>query len=203
VTVYVVPCGVSVLSGLKDKPGPTDAKPRRLTDTAPEWGRGVLDRPDSEAVTWWATQAAADAARAKLTTWDPRLLSAETSTLALSSGVERLRGLLDRGDQILLLASDTERGIASALCVAQHVSGLGLPDVAYASTPQVQDDISFSAGLAPGTLTVVRLSGLDPGHAQGGFVDAIAGIGRVLRSARHWKSISQADSRPPCCTRWQ
>jgi hypothetical protein len=32
-------------------------------------------------------------------------------------------------------------------------------------------------------LTIVRLSGLDPRHAQGGFIDAIAGIGRVLRAA--------------------
>jgi hypothetical protein len=185
VTVYVVPCGVSIISGLVTKAdkGPPDARPSRLAKSAADRGRGVIARRDDQVIGWWAGQAAGDAAAAKLTSWDPRLLSAETSTLAASTGPGRLRRLLDGGDQVLLLASDTDPGVAAALLVAQHIAGLALPDVAYLTTPEGLPDTPLRAGLTPGTLTIVRLRGLDPRNTAGGFIDAVAGIGRALRAA--------------------
>lgn len=184
-TVYVVPCGVSIIDGLaakKDK-GPPNVKPGRLAKGAEDLGRGVLARPDQEVAGWWAKQAAAETSDAMLASWDPRVLSAETSTLAGSGGLGRLRELLDRQDRVLLLASDTARGVAAALCVAQHIAGMALPGVAYLTTPEGLADSPLGADLGPGTLTIARLRGLDPQHAQGGFIDAVAGIGRALRAA--------------------
>jgi hypothetical protein len=184
-TVYVVPCGVSILDGLISKAdqGPRDAKPKRLVKSAADLGGGVLARADDEVCTWWADNATALADEARLLRWDPRALSAETNGLAASSGLGRLRELLDRRDRVLLLASDTGRGVAAALYVAQHIAGPALPRVAYLTTPDELTDTPLPIELAPGTLTVVRLRGLNPRLAQGRFVEAVAGIGRLLRAA--------------------
>jgi hypothetical protein len=184
-TVYAVPCGVSVLSGLlaKKDHGPRDAKPGRLLRTAADLGRGVLNLPDDKVVGWWAVQSADAAAAARLTAWQPRVLSAETNTLAASSGLNRLRDLLERGDRIVLLGSDTDSGIAAALYVAQHIAGISLSGVAYLTTPELLDGEKMHAALSPGTLTVVRLSGLNPKQASTGFINAVASTGLVLRAA--------------------
>jgi hypothetical protein len=183
-TVYAVPCGVSILSGLaKKNDGPPDAKPGGLVRTAADLGRDVLSLPDDEVVGWWAAHSADAAAAARLTAWQPRVLSAETSTLAASSGLNPLRGLLERGDRIVLLGSDTEGGIAAALYVAQHIAGTSLPGVAYLKTPEQLHGEGMHAAVSPGTLTVVRLSGLNPWHASSGFINAVASTGLVLRAA--------------------
>ncbi|MGH3403008.1 MAG: hypothetical protein ACRDRJ_10985 [Streptosporangiaceae bacterium] len=181
-TMYVVPCGVSILDGLISKADkrPRDAKPGRLVKSAADLGDGVLARRDEEVCAWWADNAAAHADEARLLKWEPRVLCAETNSLAASSGLEPLRGLLDRGDRVLVLASDTSRGVAAALYVAQHIAGTALPDVAYLTTPDGLPDTPLPLRLDPGTLTIVRLRGLDP---RGKFVEAVAGIGRLLRAA--------------------
>jgi hypothetical protein len=90
-TVYVVPCGVSILDGLIAKTGqekgPPSAKPGRLVKNAADLGCGVIARPDEQVARWWVDKATANAKDALLTAWDPRVLSAETSTLAASSGL--------------------------------------------------------------------------------------------------------------------
>jgi hypothetical protein len=183
VTVYAVPCGVSILS-LDGKPSrPPNAKPRQLVGKAEDFGRAVSKVPDHEVTGWWAAATSGIAADARLTSWNPRVLSAETNTLAASSGHDRLRDLLERGDQVVLLASDTPRGIAAALYVAQHITGTSLPDVAYLKTPEHLQDGIMHAALLPGTLTVARISGLDPRQASSGFIDAVASTGLVLRAA--------------------
>ncbi len=184
-TVYVVPCGVSILDGLVPKAdkGPRDAKPGRLVKHAEDLGQGVLARPDEEVCSWWADNAAAYADGARLLKWDPRVLCAETNSLAASSGLGRLHGrLLDRGDRVLVLASDTSRGVAAALYVAQHIAGTALSGVTYLTTPEGLTDTPLPLRLDPGTLTVARLRGLDP-RSQGKFIEAVAGIGRLLRAA--------------------
>lgn len=184
-TVYVVPCGVSLLDGLtakKDK-GPRDCKPARLTKNAADLGRAVLGLPDADVVRWWADNASKEAADARLDEWDPHVLSAEANTLAATSRLGRLRCLLDRSDRLLVLASDTERGAAAALYLAQHIAGPALPDVVYQSTPDTLASEPVRATLAAGTLTVLRLRGLDPRHVSGAFIDAVAGVGMALRAA--------------------
>jgi hypothetical protein len=184
-TCCVVPCGISVLDGLtaKKKQGPSDARPKRLESAAVANGRGMLARgvPDAQVLGWWSSQVAHEADAARLTDWDPRVLCAETSTLA-AAGHSPQRGLLDRGDRVMLLASDTGPGVAAALCVGQYIAGLALADTTYVSTPEglPNEPVTAPAG---GQLTIVRLRGLNPAHAAGGFIDAVAGIGRVLRAA--------------------
>lgn len=191
-TVHVLPCGVSVFRGVatgKNPAGkdstPPDAKPSHLIKKATDFGQGVLARADvdEDVIGWWAKEAAGETADAMLAKWDPRVLSAETHSLIASGRAGRLREVLDRGDRVVLLASDTAPGVAAALCVAQHVADPELPDVAWVTTPEAMSDKPLSTGLARGTLTIVRLRGLDPRHAQGGFIDAVAGIGQVLRAA--------------------
>jgi hypothetical protein len=181
-TAYVVPCGVSILDGLIPKADkrPRDAKPGRLVKSAADLGNSVLALQDEKVCSWWVDRAGVHADEARLLSWDPRVLCAETNSLAASSGLGRLLGLLDRGDRVLLLASDTGRGVAAALYVAQHIAGRALPDVAYLTTPDGLPDTPLPLRLEPGTLTVTRLRGLDP---RGKFVEAVAGIGRLLRAA--------------------
>ncbi|HET9895395.1 MAG TPA: hypothetical protein VFQ44_10715 [Streptosporangiaceae bacterium] len=184
-TVYVVPCGVSLLDGLvaKKTRGPSDAKPSALVRGAADRGHDVRGRADDAVLAYWLEHATHAAADAKLVAWDPRVLCAESSTLAASSGFGRLRPLLDRDDTVLVLGSDTDTGIASALHLAQYVAGLDLADVSYASTAEQTTSASPDVVLNPGTLTMLRIRGLDPRHASGGFVDAVAGIGQALRAA--------------------
>ena len=186
-TVYVVPCGVSILDNLVTKLAkegcPDNAKTARLVKDAADRGRGVMGRQDEKTAAWWAKDTAADAADAQLTAWSPRVLSAETNSLAASSRLGRLRELLDRRDRVLLLASNTGPGIASALSVAQHIAGIELPEVAYLTTPEGLAGSPLRLSLAPGTLTVVRLRELDPRHAHGEFIEAVARIGQVMRAA--------------------
>ncbi len=184
-TVYVVPCGVSLLDGLvaKRARGPSDAKPAALVRDAADRGHDVRGRADDSVLAYWLEHATHAAADAKLVAWDPRVLCAESSTLAASSGLGRLRPMLDRDDTVLVLGSDTDLGVASALHLAQHVAGLDLAGVRYLSTAEQTTSASLDVALSPGTLTVVRIRGLDPRHASGGFVDAVAGIGQALRAA--------------------
>lgn len=184
-TVYVVPCGISLLDGMivKKEKGPKDCKPARLVKGAADLGRAVLGLADSEVAQWWAHNATSDASHARLTEWDPHVLCAETSTLAASSKLGRLADLLDRGDRLVVLASDTERGIAAALYLAQYIAGLGLLKVAYLSTPGISAATMETPALVSGTLTVLRLRGLDPKQSPSAFVDAVASIGVTLRAA--------------------
>ena len=184
-TVYVVPCGVSLLDVLTaNKPRwPVNAKPAELVNGASDWGRAVLGLADDEVLSWWSRTATSATRDARLAAWDPRVLCAETSTLAASSGLSDLKGLPGRGDTILVLASDTERGVVAALSVAQYIAGADLPGVRYLSTAKHISSASPGFALERGKLTVLRLRKLDPVHAKGGFIDAIAGLGQALRAA--------------------
>ena len=184
-TVYVVPCGISLLDGLivKKEKGPKDCKPSRLVKSAADLGQAVLGAADANVAEWWAGNAAPNASEARLLEWDPRLLCAETNTLAAGGRLGHPRELLDHGERLLLLASDTDHGIAAALYLAQYLAGLALPKVAYLSTPDMLTSVPAAPALDSGTLTVLRLRGLDPKQSPSAFVDAVVSIGVALRAA--------------------
>ncbi len=182
-TVYVVPCGISLLDGLRVKKGPKNCKPRRLVESASDLGATVLGLPDSGVVDWWVHEAAHLAKEAHLTAWEPQVLCAEANTLAAASGVGRLRELLDQQDRLLVLASDTDSGVAAALYLAQHIAGPDLTDVVYQSSRADQASKPVPPVLRPGTVTVFRLRGLDPVQSDSAFTNAVADTGVALRAA--------------------
>jgi hypothetical protein len=185
VTVYVMPCGVSLLDGLivKKHLGPADCKPMRLVRQAGDLGRAVLGLPDSEVVNWWAQHARPYAADARLTAWEPSVLCAETSTLTAASGRDHPRKLLDDQHRLLVLASDTEQGIAAALYLAQYIAEPELEDVVYLSSRADLTAKPTAPDLRPGTLTVLRIRGLNPIDSESAFKNAVADIGTALRAA--------------------
>ncbi|MEU4828521.1 hypothetical protein AB0H37_42290 [Actinomadura sp. NPDC023710] len=181
-TVYVVPCGVSLLDGLRTRKGPLDSTAPDLAELLEGQSNALPALADDAVTGWWADALAADVEDERLGAWDPRLLSAETHTLTAST-TGRLSDLAAGGHTITLVASDTGLGIAAALCVAQHITGPHLPGVTYTSTPAELKDAAADPRFVTGPVSIVRLRGLDPGHPRNGFIPAIAGMGHVLRAA--------------------
>jgi hypothetical protein len=179
VTLYLVPCGVSIRDGLANRAGiPPDAAADALYATSLAWAAQVRATPEA-AVTesWWNTvdRVLDDAL---LRDWNPQV-SAETSTLA--SRYAALSDLLDDGHTVVVLASDTDHGLASAMLVATYLTPQ--PDqLRYCVTPTDTGRGRWTCQFPEGTVTVARIIGLDP-RRPAGLRDATAGIGRILRAA--------------------
>lgn len=190
-TIYVVPCGVSVLNAVEDpasrqRPPRWRAKP--FKDRKDDWIRktalasGHEHRiDDGGVIASWTEAGLADPMLCEWTS----MVSAETHTLAKRAflpgeQVSTLRGVLDRDDRVVLLASDTGQGIVAALCVAFMMAGGDMRRMDFVSTPSSDAEAETFAGrLHPRKVTVVRVTGLGP--SDGGLRVAVAGIGRVLR----------------------
>ncbi|MEO3858505.1 hypothetical protein [Acrocarpospora sp. B8E8] len=176
-TIYVVPCGLSVLKGWDQRAALPGAKAGRFVEALGVWAqRTPLTGADPDRL---ADHDVIDSARralgsavpdAGLPRW-PADICAETGTLH-AKGLRRLTG---GDDRVVLLASDTRTGISAALCVALL---LGDERVAYVSAPAGDGEVAgFRGRLRPGTATVVRIPGL-PQDLNG----AVGAIGRVLRA---------------------
>jgi hypothetical protein len=179
-TTYVVPCGVSVLDGLRDpkRPRPEGGRPYPFLTAEKAARPGLRGALAGEVVARWVDQVGADADTAKLGGW-PALVCAETTTLSVHTGLPTPSRLLDRGDRVLLLASDSDEGIAAALCVAYLIAGGKSARICCVDTPADDDAaVTFGRSLAVGKVTIVRVTGLEPDQLN--MHRAVAGIGRTL-----------------------
>ena len=179
-TVYVVPCGVSVLDQLgknkKRLPGgsPVTAFTRAIDGGA--WLNGT-DREDNRAVpAAWSSEVAARAEAADLGRAVAKRLSAETHSLA----TRVTSGGLAPGQHVLLLASDTKNGLTAAFCVAQYLTGAASGRIGYVSSPRSAAD-GWDLQAARNPVTVIRVRGLKPAGTD--FNLAALGIGKTLRAA--------------------
>jgi hypothetical protein len=178
-TVFVVPCGLSVLDQLGSKLPRGGSHVRQFVDTVQQgaWLRGT-DLADDQAVTAaWSNRAAQKADAAGLSDVPPKRLSAETHSLAtrVTAGSPR------SGERILLLSSDTAAGVSAAFCVARRLAGGPDADISYTSTPGQRDGV-FVIPDPRAAVSVVRVRELRPAGAAA-LSPAVAGIGKVLRSA--------------------
>lgn len=179
-TVYVVPCGISVLEQLgknkKKLPGGSHVTAFTRAIDSGTWLSGV-DLNDKQAVpTAWSAKVAPKAENAGLTKVAAKWLSAESHSLA----TRITHGQLTPDQYVLLLASDTKNGLTAAFCVAQYLTGAASGLIGYTSTPQAADD-SWDVKIARDPVTVVRVRGLKPSGTN--FNLAALGIGKTLRTA--------------------
>jgi hypothetical protein len=119
---------------------------------------------------------------AKLADWGPGV-SAETSTLVARTGTSTAADLgliLDDGHAVVLLASDTDRGLAAAMAVGHLVSAGATDRIDYLTAVGKHTDNHID--VRQGRVCVARIASLDP-RVRHGFRAATAGIGRVLRAA--------------------
>lgn len=175
-TVYVVPCGVSILDKLGTRLSGSGATPFKRLITADNWQVGVDTDDDKAVLGAWSGKVANVAEKAGLSRVDPRPLSAETHTLALR--IKKREIAPDR--HVVLLASQTPKGLTAAFCVAHYLAGSGPDQIAYTSSPQ--DAVgSFDLPVTKAPVTVVRIRGLKPAGTDRG--KAAMGIGKVLRAA--------------------
>jgi hypothetical protein len=178
-TVFVVPCGLSVLDQLGSKLPRGGSHVRQFVDAVQKgaWLRGT-DLADDQAVTAaWSNRAAQKADAAGLSDVPHKRLSAETHSLAtrVTAGSPR------PGERILLLSSDTPAGVSAAFCVARRLAGGPDADISYTSTPGQRDGV-FVIPDPRAAVSVVRVRELRPAGAAA-LSAAVAGIGKVLRSA--------------------
>jgi hypothetical protein len=178
-TVFVVPCGLSVLDQLGSKLPRGGSHVRQFVDTVQmgAWLRGI-DLDDDQAVAAaWESRAAQKAGPAGLSDIPPKRLSAETHSLAtrVTAGSPR------PGERILLLSSDTPAGVSAAFCVARRLAGGPDAHFSYTSTPGQRDGV-FVMPDPPAPVGVIRVRELRPAAAEA-LSPAVAGIGKVLRAA--------------------
>jgi hypothetical protein len=176
-TVYVVPCGLSVLDQLGKKlAGGTPARTLEKAIDQGKWLAGVnLDDTGSVGAAW-LDKVAGKALKAGLAEADAKRLSAETHSLA-TRVTSRPPG---NGQHVLLLASDTKDGLSAAFCVGQYLARSCVGQIAYASSP-AKDNEPFRLQPAHAPVTVIRIRGLRP---AANLDLAASGIGKALRSAR-------------------
>ncbi len=187
-TVYLVPCGLSVLDNLdKGKGGPDHAPPDRAgaMTALRSWQRiGAAHRavPDAILADFRNTfEQIRD--NLCLADWKPTV-SAETSTLAArTSHTDSLQRMLDDGHAVVLLASQTDKGMLAALLVAAYLADENLDRVTVAATQPTAPAAEGRYPIAPGTVTVIRISHLSS-DVTDGFQRATFGIGDVMRAAR-------------------
>jgi len=189
VTLYVVPCGISIIDGLESGRGrPTGADGgENLTGPAAAWAERLLggEFTDVEVVASWRSQLGALLDEVALAGWKPAVC-AETNTLA--HRVSDLTRLLAAPAQnrVVVLASDTAPGLAAAMLVASRIAGDDLGRVRYATADASQPDRTGHR-LAYGTVTVLRVFNLAP-DAPDGLQTGVAGLGQALRSAHDQSS---------------
>ncbi|TDC84525.1 hypothetical protein [Actinomadura sp. 7K507] len=179
-TTYVVPCGRSVHDGLRKKEYcPQGVTPGRFADAEMAWWPEASKDGD-EVVAAWARALEQKAVAARLPDWDTRVC-AEVNTLTVR-GPQRTPVLLSGGDRIVLLASDTEEGMAAALTSAYIIAGGDTGLIGCVTAPAGDEPaLDFPNRLPYGRVTVVRIPRLAP--QSSGLRDAVAAIGQVLRAA--------------------
>jgi hypothetical protein len=181
-TTYIVPCGLSIRDGLSNPKkrtlGPAGARVKPFRDAEKQWWPQARVELGERLVESWAAALADLAADAKLAEWEYEVC-AETSTLSKRTVTAGLATLLERGDHVVLLASDTDEGMAAALSVAYLVAGADHGRIRCVAAP-IDDTAAegFRASVPAGAVTVVRVGGLAPNTE---LRTAVAGIGRVLR----------------------
>jgi CRISPR-associated protein (Cas_APE2256). len=172
-TIYLVPCGLSILNWMKSynaqAPGKryVDVDPAALEDLCDEveqWQSGAEHDLES-----WKATVLEKALAANIGKWDP-IVSAETSTLR----ARRPGGpLLTDDDRIVLMASETAEGISAALCVAAII--------AVGNTHRIDGIADPEQKMRSGKVTVVRITGLKPTSLSLGR--ACEAMGTVLHNA--------------------
>ncbi len=181
-TTYLLPCGVSVLDGLRrGKGAPADADPDALVAEAQTWATHARAGADDQALDTWRVDLADPWRDAELDSWDPKVC-AELSTL--SRRLPGMRSILHDRHTVVVLASDTTLGLASAGIVASWLAGAptGWDErVRYHSAPSDLACEAWQHRFVPGTVSIVRVVDLNP-LKPNGIRSATAGIGRVLRA---------------------
>lgn len=180
-TLYVLPCGRSILDGLaRGRAGTADTT--TVVADAVAFAGQVHQRilAVAEVAPRWQAQLGTTLDGADLTTWRPEV-SAETATLdrrGTAVDVNRLLTTPVTGShqRAVVLASDTTHGLAAALLVASRLTADDLSRLRYAATDGPPP--TFPAG----TVTVVRVTGLTP-DTRDGLTEGAAGLGTALRCA--------------------
>jgi hypothetical protein len=189
--MYVVPCGVSILDALSSGRGYTAPAPDELIAAAQDFAHEVHAGAISSdvVVDEWKRQMADLVHDSRLVDRGPEMC-AETSSLAWRKDkhhrrlLDLSRFLSNADNQVLLLSSDTVKGLASALLVATRIAprqGGQAPSydaIRYATTA----DERLRTAIRPRAVTVARVVGLRP-DARDGFIKGAAGLGRALRVA--------------------
>lgn len=176
-TLFLVPCGTSVITNLGER-GPIAQLTRNaLTGLAGQvndgaaWEAGLVE-DIVETVTEHLGQAQI---------WDqPEFLSAETSMLLREPDDSTGYLTPSEGDQTLILASDTGLGLVAAATVALLLGGcVNFHNGSGAEDPERVAEFEGLASGSRGGVDVVRIPHLDPRGAAG-FPKAAEGIGRTL-----------------------
>ncbi|HEX6076906.1 MAG TPA: hypothetical protein VFZ32_16810 [Micromonosporaceae bacterium] len=192
-TVHVVPCGVSIFDGLtRRRDSARGADPTELCDQAASWGQRARQLPDREVIGSWTRDLDRAVDEANLADWGPGV-SAETSTLVARAGTSTATNLgliLDDGHAVVLLASDTARGLAAAMAVGYLVTAGASDRIDYLTAVGKLADNHIN--VRPGRVCVARIASLDP-RVRHGFRAATAGIGRVLRAAHDAATAANTD----------
>jgi len=174
-TVYLVPCGVSILRNLEImRPRPVGYLdvPGALQEVA-AWAHDT--QGSAVASTWpdawdWAAE------RLRLSDW-PARVSAELSTLAARWQVDSPHIASTDRRTVILLASDTPEGMLAAHLNATYLTAETPTDVGYART--ASDPVPPRPHDHP--VWVVTLTGLRPFEGDG-FRRAAEGVGLVMRA---------------------
>lgn len=196
-TIFLAPCGVSILGGLRWSRGaPQHTRKEAAGDAVNEllYRLGAPEVADAgmSVLPAWQDAFAEVGDELRLEDWHVRVC-AETSTL-LARGVQadpRAAVLFEPEDSVVLLASDTVPGLVSALLVATRVTGGDLGAIRYAETPEAAGEAG-DYPVQPGAATVVRVRGLDP-KADDAFARAAWGTGDVMRAAREMPAAEAID----------
>lgn len=189
-TVYATTCGLSMLDALAIDRGRGRGGPAGPLRVLTERWADQLYHGESDLRAWWS-QATDDLNDASLPWWTTEV-SAETATLAHRLGhaspqiapgpVKELAATLRRvGHTVVLLASDTPRGLASAVLVGAQLVG-GDPARVRFETVDATRGNAGDHKFESGSVTVVRVAGLAP-NARDGLAAGAAGTGLVLRAA--------------------
>lgn len=189
-TVYILPCGVSILDGLslgRGLPGAA-ADPTDLRTEAAPCAQRARYSDDSIVVTRYKEDLETVIDEACLGNWAAEV-AAETNSLGSRTSLGKV---LADGHTVVLLASDTNPGVAAAMAVAARIAAnpdgtINYGRIRYVSTPELRvlkpgSHAGWSYEFDTGSVTVVRVRELDP-RMPGGLDIAAAGLGQALRAA--------------------
>lgn len=188
-TVFLIPCGISIREGLiKQRGAPTGIDfDTQDFDHFARWARHArAGQFDDVAVSWAKEFGSLLVGPGKdgyanhcvyLTRWKPEV-SAETDTIAhraysASTPVEE-------GNRAVLIASDTDVGLASAMLVATHIAG-GVDRIKQLAVPEFPDQDEWTGEFPQEMVSVVLVRGMDPTAER--LRRSVAGLGRVLSVA--------------------
>ena len=187
-SIYLVPCGISVLDNLALLRGaPRDDLPVvEALDELMAWAAAQVE-VGPPLLRAWHRDCADTVAGIRLPEWNGQV-SAELSTLAKQTGIDRPR-VTDR-DSIVLLASQTTKGLLAGLLTATYLTGGAGERIRHSAThprglagPSAPGRGSPDYGLSRGHVCLVTVNGLRPREGDG-FRAAAGGIGDVMRAVR-------------------